>query len=136
MKSEVHAYNTIGHNISIFHKNHNKTMRAGYFDITIINNWNQLPSEVLNPFAPSVLCVGVLIIPFSNQFTAQYIIEWNYHQTPALLFYSWFIISFIKNISVIFKMLKVQNYEEYEPNSDGSDISYSQKRRFGGRSNW
>ena len=129
LKSGVHAYQTIGHNICIFHKTHTKTMRGGYFDIRIINDWNQLPSEVVNPFAPH--CAMCRRAPNTIQqpvyCTIHHRMELSSDPSPLIL--QLIHHKFHKNISVIFKMLKLQKYEEYEPNSDGSDISYSQKRK-------
>ena len=47
-RSEVHAYNTTGHNLCIYHKAHNRSVRRVFFGIRIIDDWNKLPEEVVN----------------------------------------------------------------------------------------
>ena len=47
-KKEVHSHNTIGHDLCIYHPFTYKTVRKGFFDIRIIDDWNRLPEEVVN----------------------------------------------------------------------------------------
>ena len=47
-KSEAHSYNTIGHNFHVLAKFANRTLRKGFFDIRVIDDWNGLPWEVVN----------------------------------------------------------------------------------------
>ena len=47
-KSEVHSYNTMGHNFHIVGKFPSRTLRKGFFDIRVIEGWNRLPSKVVN----------------------------------------------------------------------------------------
>ena len=48
LKSEVHHYQTSGHDYCIFHKQFRNTIRGGFFDIRIIKDWNSLPKEIVN----------------------------------------------------------------------------------------
>ena len=47
-RSEVHSYNTIGHNLHIVGKFAFRTLRKGFFDIRVIKDWNGLPRKVVN----------------------------------------------------------------------------------------
>ena len=48
MRSEVHSYRTIGHSYHIYRKRANLQIRKEFFDIRIIEAWNELPEEVVN----------------------------------------------------------------------------------------
>ena len=46
--SEVHSHDTTGHNFCIYRKFKNTSMRKEFFDTRIIQDWNNLPKEVVN----------------------------------------------------------------------------------------
>ena len=48
LKSEVHSYETSGHDLCIAHKTHKNVTRGNYFDIRIIDDWNGLPPGVVH----------------------------------------------------------------------------------------
>ena len=48
LKKEISSHATRGHDYSIHFKQSNSALRKGFFDIRVRNDWNSLPTEVVN----------------------------------------------------------------------------------------